>query len=115
MGAEAILEAHFIDCQNTMEALFLSGFTVANDTISRDIEERANTSRQLGLMDLADKLTELKNGIEGLRHQLMRDKEKEQSLIEQYCYINRYISLGIRKCRYDRVREGLREGLQEEM
>ncbi len=115
MGAEAILEAHFIDCENTMEALFLSGFTVAHDTIFADIMEQADKSRQLGLADLADKLTLLKGGMDELRHSLNRDNHREQELIKLYCHINKYLSLGIKKCRYDRVREGLKEALQEEM
>lgn len=115
MGAEEVLEAHLQDCQSTMEALFLSGFTVAHDALLDHIERRAMTSRQMGLSDLADKLIELKAGMESLRHRLERDRGQEQQLIEIYCHINRYISLGIRKCRYDRVREALREALQEEM
>lgn len=115
MGAEAILEAHLVDCENTMEALFLSGFTVAHDTLFADILERADKSRQLGLADLADKLTLLKAGMDELRHSINRDSYKEQALIELYCHINQYLALGIKKCRYDRVREGLKERKQEEM
>lgn len=115
MGAEAILEVHLKDCENTMEALFLSGFTVANDTIFADISDRADKSRQLGLTDLADKLTLLKEGMDELRHSANRSHEKEHQLIELYCHVNKYLALGIKKCRYDRVREGLKEALQEEM
>ncbi len=115
MGAEAILEAHLKDCENTMEAIFLSGFTVANDTIMLDVIDRADKSRQLGLNKLAEQLELLKSGMDELRHSLNRDNHREQELIELYCHINKYLSLGIKKCRYDRVREGLKESKQEEM
>lgn len=115
MGAETILEKHLKDCENTMEALFLSGFSVAHDTISLDIIDRADKSRQLGLSDLADKLTLLKNNMDELRHSLDFSDEKKQELMKLYCHINKYLALGIKKCRYDRVREGLKESKQEEM
>ena len=84
MGTEEVLEAHLMDCQNTMEAMFLSGFASADDTIGSDIERRADISRQMGLIDLADRLMELKAGIESLRHGLERDGRREQHLVELY-------------------------------
>ena len=115
MGAEIILETHLKDCENTMEALFLSGFTVANDIILQDVSDRADKSRQLGLSKLANQLELLKSGMEELRHSLSFSDDKKQGLIELYCGINKYLALGIKKCRYDRVREGLKESKQEEM
>lgn len=105
---EKVIREHLQECQNLMERVFMSGFRTANETVTQEMQQLSDISKQYGMEEFAKWQQAFATGVQGLRHK-ERSEQEEAELLRLFCQITRYLELALNKCKWDALNFALED------